>query len=180
MLALKKSPKPEQPEGASRAEWLVHLREVSLFADIKDDPGALEALADLMEFREFQPSTDILTEGQTGSEMFLLIGGQASVHKSTAEGDQYKVAILQGSFHACFGEGGLLDSESRSATIKADTVCTCLVLDRPAFESFSKQYPQWALPVLMRIARAVMARLRKTNNDLSLLYNALVAEIRGH
>jgi CRP-like cAMP-binding protein len=101
------------------------------------------------------------------------------VYKSTLEGEPYKVAILKADSHAFFGEGGLLDSEARSATIRAETRCSCLVLKREAFERFCVGYPQFALPVLLRIARAVMSRLRKSNTDLSLLYNALVAEIRG-
>jgi CRP-like cAMP-binding protein len=155
------------------------LRDVSLFADIKDMPGALDDLARAMVIRAYKPGDDIIHEGQSGSEMYLLVGGQASVHKSTSEGDTYKVAILAGDKHPFFGEGALLDSDARSATIKADSLCYCLVLERSAFEAFGKRHPQWALPVLIRIARAVMARLSKTNHDLSLLYNALVAEIRG-
>lgn len=155
------------------------LSEVSLFGDIKDSPGALEELARAMELRTFKPDECIIREGETGSEMFLLVEGQASVHKSTAEGDQYKVAILTAEKHPFFGEGGLLDSDARSATIKADSLCYCLVLKREAFDAFGHSRPEWALPILLRIARAVMVRLRKTNNDLTLLYNALVAEIRG-
>jgi CRP-like cAMP-binding protein len=155
------------------------LQDVSLFADIKAIPGALDDLSRVMEVRTFKPGSPIIREGDTGSEMFLLVDGQASVHKSTAEGDEYKVAILSGGKHPFFGEGGLLDSDARSATIKADSLCYCIVLERAAFEEFGRRHPEWALPVLLRIARAVMARLRKTNTDLTLLYNALVAEIRG-
>jgi CRP-like cAMP-binding protein len=155
------------------------LRDVSLFADIKDIGGALDDLSSVMVVRVFKPQENIIREGESGSEMFLLVGGQASVHKSTSEGDQYKVAILTGTKHPFFGEGGLLDSDARSATIKADTQCFCLVLERSAFEAFGKRHPEWSLPILLRIARVVMARLRGTNNDLMLLYNALVAEIRG-
>ena len=155
------------------------LSEVSLFSDIASTPGALEELSRMMELRTFAPGECILREGESGSEMFLLIEGEASVHKSTTDGDQYKVAILHGEKHSFFGEGALLDSDARSATIKADTFCKCLVLDRKSFEVFGQVHPEWALPISLRIARAVMARLRKTNNDLMLLYKALVAEIRG-
>ena len=111
--------------------------------------------------------------------MFILIEGAASVYRHTAEGELYRVTILNGEEHAFFGEGALLDSDSRSATIRADVECVCLVLGREAFAEFGKKHPAWAFPVLVRIARAVMARLRKTNQDLTLVYNALVSEIRG-
>lgn len=157
-----------------------HLKNVGLLQDLKENAQALSELAMGMIEKKFYPGGAIITEGETGSEMFLLIKGQASVYKSTPEGDFYKVAILSGDHSACFGEGGLLGSDARSATIRADSACECLVLDRKAFEAFGKQYPQWALPVVYRITHAMMSRLKKANNDLMLLYKALVAEIRGN
>ena len=160
-------------------EVLGFLSQVSLFSDISRDPLALEAFASQMQHRRFRPGEAILTEGETGSELFLLLEGQASVFKKTSEGDEYKVALLKSESRPFFGEGGLLDTEARSATIRADSEVECLVLSKAAFEHLCLQRPDWALPVVLRIARAVMARLRKTNTDLSLLYRALVSEIRG-
>ena len=91
-----------------------------------------------------------------------------------------KVAILKPVTPVFFGEGALLEADSRSATIRADGPCTCLVLTRHSFYAFAKVHPQWALPIILRIARTVMDRLHKTNNDLMLLYHALVSEIRGN
>lgn len=177
----KASPKlsivPEETAPHSRVEFL---RKVSLFNDIEANPVAMEQLALAMEEKNYEPKSSIIREGETGSEMFFLIQGEANVFKTTAEGELYKVAILRGEQHAFFGEGGLLDSDARSATINAETDCRCLVLKKTAFEKFGSSHPDWALPVLLRIARAVMGRLKKTNNDLMLLYHALVAEIRGH
>jgi CRP/FNR family transcriptional regulator, cyclic AMP receptor protein len=157
-----------------------HLQAVSLFEDIQHDLSALQALADSLVSKQYKPGETIISENDTGSEMFLLVGGQASVYKSTADGEKYKVVILQGAQHAFFGEGALLDSDARSATIIADTLSQCLVLKREAFERFCLDHPLQALPILRRIARAVMARLRNSNDDLMLLYNALISEIRGH
>jgi len=156
------------------------LRGVSLFEDLKTENKALETLASTMTLRTYRAGEDIIREGETGSELYLLMEGNAGVFKSTAEGEPYKVTILHGEQRPFFGEGGLLDNDARSATIKAEGVCKCLILDRPAFEQFGVAHPEWALPILRRIARAVMARIRKANHDLTLLYNALVAEIRGH
>ena len=73
--------------------------------------------------------------------MYILVHGAASVFKQTTEGELYRVTILNGTDHAFFGEGALLDADSRSATIRADLECICLVLDRESFEKFGKQYP---------------------------------------
>ncbi|MGK5085353.1 cyclic nucleotide-binding domain-containing protein [Bdellovibrionota bacterium FG-1] len=159
---------------------IAYLNDVSLFEDIRAIPGALEDLARRMEVRTFERDQFIIKEGELGSELFLLIQGQAGVYKMTGEGDMYKVVILSGEKHAFFGEGGLLDSDARSASIQAEGHCVCLVLNSQNFVSFAKTYPDWALPILLKICRVVMGRLRKTNNDMMLLYNALVTEIRGH
>jgi CRP/FNR family cyclic AMP-dependent transcriptional regulator len=162
------------------SEVLAKLHDVLLFSDIKNERGALEALASIMGSRNIKAGTDILTEGATGTEMFVLVTGRASVYKSTPQGDEYKVAIFEGGQNIAFGESGLIDSDARSATIRADVDCFCIVLERRHFERYSKAFPQWALPIYRRIAQAVMTRMKKTNNDMLLLYNALVAEIRGN
>ena len=171
---------PDSEFDRSSIEGLIkHLGEISLFSDIRENYAALENLAKILEEHTYKPNTAIIEEGKSGTEMFFLIQGQASVFKTTADGEPYMVAILNGSEHAFFGEGGLIGLDSRSATIQADTQCYCLVLSQTAFQNFCTQCPQWALPILLQISRVVMNRLRKTNQDLILLYTALVNEIRG-
>lgn len=168
-LQLNRSPPP----------WVHYLKEVNLFSDLHENPTALDQLACLMEERRFKIQDAIIRESEASTEMFILISGEASVYKSTTEGELYKVAILKSTHPIFFGEGALLDAEARSATIRADAECHCLVLSREKFNLFIKRDPAWALPIIQRIARSLLSRLRKTNDDLSLLYHALVEEIRG-
>lgn len=155
------------------------LKKISLFTEIKDDAQALETLGCALEEKRFAHSGVILKEGETGSQMYFLIAGDVSVFKNTPSGDMFKVALLKGDQLPFFGEAALLDEDARSATIKAETDCHCLVLTKEAFAKFSSEHPQWALPILSRVARVVMGRLRKANNDFTMLYNALVNEVRG-
>jgi CRP-like cAMP-binding protein len=165
---------------AATIEWQKELiRAVGLFADLRDDDRALDALSRLMRHRIFPSGSAIIQEGTEGTELYILIKGEAAVFKSTPGGDEYKVAILPAATRPAFGEGGLVDSDRRTASIRAALDCECLALGREDFERFSIEHPQWALPVYRRIATGVMSRLRKTNDDMLLLYNALVAEIRG-
>ncbi len=168
------------PTRHEEIDFASHLKSVSLFTDVAHAPGALEKIAELMKMRRYAPGDTIIREGEKGSEMFLLVEGSASVYKSTAENDEYKVTILNASHHPFFGEGALLESDARSATIKADSECACLVLEREPFLAFGHNYPQLAFPILLRIAKTVMNRFQKANTDLVLLYHALVSEIRGH
>ena len=161
-------------------EIIRHLCLVTLFSDVKDNAPALQALATEIVGRKYNAGEMMIQEGETGSELFLLIEGKAAVYKTTPDGDPFKVAILEGSKNAFFGEGALLDAEARSATIAADSEAICLVLNRRHFEHFCKTHPDWALPVLRQIARVVMVRFRKTNAEFMLLYQALLAEFRGN
>ncbi|MBI3543362.1 MAG: cyclic nucleotide-binding domain-containing protein [Deltaproteobacteria bacterium] len=175
----------KQPEAAGQYDAAVerrveYLRSVSLFDEIAADHDALYYFASIMEDRAYEPGVDILTEGSASSEMFILMTGTASVFKKTPEGDAFRVAILKSEAHAFFGEGGLIHDEVKTATITSDTACHCLVLSRKAFQDFGDRHPEWALPFYRRIAASVLTRLRKANDDMMVLYKALVSEIRGH
>jgi CRP-like cAMP-binding protein len=155
------------------------LRQVSLFTELKNNDEGLSAIATATTEAAFPAGHAILTEGEVGTQMYILEKGRAGVFKRTLDGEEYRVVNLDGSQGAFFGEGALLDADARSATIRAETECVCLALEGKAFEDFSRAHPDWALPVLRRIARTVMARVRKSNDDMMLLYKALVGEIRG-
>lgn len=150
-----------------------------IFEDFKGHPEILTEFHKIMKPKNFSPGTLIIKEGETGSEMYLLLAGKVGVFKKTPSGDEYKVADLSDKMNIVFGEGAIIDVDTRSATIKALTEVECYEINSVDFESFSKNHPEWALPVFRRIARAIMGRLRKTNQDFMLVYNALVAEIKG-
>ncbi len=150
-----------------------------IFEDFKDQPEVLNQYMKIIKHRTFEPNTLIIQEGKTGSEMYFLLKGKVGVFKKTPAGDEYKVADLSDQMNVIFGEGAIIDIDTRSATIKSLSLVECFEIDRNEFEKFSKDHPDWALPVFRRIARAIMSRLRKTNQDFMLIYNALVDEIKG-
>ncbi len=155
------------------------LSKVGLFAGLKDKVGAFAGLAEIMQIKDFSLGHKLTVEGQMGDELFILINGQVSITKNTPEGDSYKVVILNSSITPALGEGGLIEAEPRSATITCDTNCKCLVLTRESFLLFTEKNPEWAVPILQKIALTLMIRLRQTSGDLMLLHKALMDEIRG-
>ncbi len=163
-------------------ERVERLRKFDLFSDWIHDPASSEAfqfLATCMVERAFSPQTPILREGEMGTELYLLTHGTVEIYKRTPDGEPFKVARVSEGPSAFFGEGALLDTEARSATVMATQSVRCLVLSRAAFHLFSEKHPSWAIPLLSRIARGVLRRLRKSNEDLLLLYRALLDEVRG-
>lgn len=155
------------------------LNKVPLLAGLKDNWQALDKLANIMLIKDFPSGHILIEEGQLGDEFFVLIKGQVSVSKRTPDGDSYKVVILKQEMTPALGEGGLIEAEPRSATVQMDVDSTCLVLTRDAFAQFCDQHPEWAVPILKKIATTLMGRLRQTSNDLMLLHKALMNEIRG-
>lgn len=155
------------------------LSRVPLLQGLKNLPEALKALAQIMNLKNFSAGHTLLLEGQTGDEFFVLIEGQVSIYKNTPEGDSYKVVILKAEMTPALGEGGLIEPEPRSATVKCDVDCKCLVLNRHDFSQFCERNPQWAVPILQRLSLNLMATLRKTSHDLMLLHKALMNEIRS-
>lgn len=163
----------------SLEERISYLNDVSILAEIKGYAGSIEYLAHLMDEQHFAKGSPIIVEGAVGHEMYFLMHGEVAVFKSTAEGDDFPVAILKEKDHVYFGEGALLDDDTRSASLRANSDCICLVFNKASFDQFCKEKPAWALPFVQRVARMVMGRLRKSNSDFVLLYNALVTEMRG-
>ena len=84
--------------------------------------------------------------------LFLLVSGQVSVERSESV-----VALLGAGAH--FGEMALLSQRPRSATVKARTAATVMVLDRPPFFAMMQQDSLLATKFLWRLAQSLSLRL---------------------
>lgn len=65
-------------------------------------------------------------EGAKQRSMLVLLGGEASVYKKNAKGEQSKLIVL--SEGSLFGEVGFFFGQERSATVVADKTCHVLVI----------------------------------------------------
>jgi CRP/FNR family cyclic AMP-dependent transcriptional regulator len=155
------------------------LARVALLSGLKDHPEAFKALSQIMTVRKFAQGHTLINEGELGDEFFVLIEGEVSIYKKTPEGDIYKVAILKADVTPALGEGGLIESEPRSATVKCESESKFLVLAQKDFLRFCEEKPQWAVPILKKLALNLMGNLRRTSNDLMLLHKALMNEVRS-
>ena len=95
---------------------------------------------------------DIVTEGSTGHEFFLILGGQAVVKRNGR-----KVATLgKGDY---FGELSLLSKAERNATVSAETDLALLVLGQREFSGILDEVPGLAHKLLVSMA----GRLREAD-----------------
>ena len=139
----------------------------------------LARLAEVLEPRSFPTGAEILREGEEGDEMYLLLEGCVDVLKTTPYGDVYVTASLRDEYHCSFGEMALIDKGTRSATIRAKTDCRTLSLDYVSFQSFCREHPHIGLELLMSISVTLVRDLRMENENLHIVYQALIEEIEN-
>jgi CRP/FNR family transcriptional regulator, cyclic AMP receptor protein len=127
---------------------------------------------------------DVITEGESGDDMFLLVDGKVRVSKSMvlkgtalpvleAESTGKTLAELSDSQHPFFGEMALLDRDIRSATVTCLTDCHFLRIDRERFFHFLSAHPAIGVKLVTVLARRLARVVRKNNVDLVKLTTAL-------
>jgi len=105
----------------------------------------------------------IVSEGEPGECMFIILDGQADVYLSSFDDLPIKVhEIHSGDF---FGEMALLENMPRSATIVAAKNTVAIQIDHSNFQLLLENRSD----IVMRMLRTLSARLRKTNEELLLL-----------
>jgi len=99
----------------------------------------------LLKRREYAAGEILFREGAAGDELYIIISGSASAKLSVAGGGQEKrmreQRLVEPRRGTHFGEMALLDREARSATVQADELLVCYVLDRPAYERLERDMP---------------------------------------
>ena len=154
------------------------LKTFKLFSRLPDEE--LACLAGVMEEKIFPAGTVILQEGDPGDHMYLLLEGTVEVLKTTLFGDPYVTASLKDSYHCSFGEMALIDQGTRSATVRAKTDCRTLALSAEEFQRFCREYPAIGVELLMAVSATLVRNLRAENENLRIVYQALIEEIEAH
>lgn len=110
--------------------------------------------------RELAPGETIISEGEAGEELFVILGGKVKLIKNGAT-----IAHLpRGSF---FGEMALVDRSPRSASAVAEDGTRVLILRRSDFYEIIRKEPALATRLLWSFVQVLTERLRKTTADLS-------------
>jgi len=139
------------------------LIDIPMFDKIKADD--LKVVARHMNFMDFEPGEVIFTEGDKGVFVCFVTKGFLEVLKRNEKG-KYAVIASLGRGRS-LGEMALLDDFPRSATVKAKTKSTLLILTRKSFEQVLEQHPQIGIKVLKGLAKLLSMSLRKTSSLLA-------------
>jgi CRP/FNR family transcriptional regulator, cyclic AMP receptor protein len=125
---------------------------VRLFASLSREEIA--ALARVTTRRQVAAKKLIVEQGAPGTELFIIVEGTAQVVSLGTEGKDVTLGAMGAG--EVFGEIALLDGGVRSATVRAKTKCSLLVLGQDAFFVTLMNHPAAAVKLL----RILASRLR--------------------
>jgi len=160
-------------------EIIETLKAVSIFKTFSDKPEELERIARILTQQNKKKGDHVIREGDSGDTLFIMKSGAVDILKKTMEDEQYTVVRLESKDDVVifFGELALLDNDKRSATVIAQSDCEFLVLRRNDFIELGDKYPHLCLPITREISKILATRLRKANQDIITLFEALVEEV---
>ena len=105
----------------------------------------------------YPKSAVIFSKGDEGNDIFYLLEGEVNIFLSDENTGEKPAILHQGAF---FGEMGHLLSENRTATAKAKTAVTALVLPPPLFDEMLKYDTS-----MDRTLMELMSQRLKTRNE---------------
>ncbi len=129
-------PSEHDETAEAEAQEVKELQASSLFAEFPE--SALEEILSSTALRSFDEGDIIVTEGEEGSSLFLIVSGEVKVFTRGEKGEHLPLAELgAGDF---FGEVSLLTGKPRTATITAKNQVTTIELAKDKIDAIANQY----------------------------------------
>lgn len=113
-----------------------------------------------MVSRQYAPGEAMVTRGQPGDSILLVLEGTGSVIISFEDRPAVRLAGVRNG--TLVGEIGFLDGALRSATVVADSPVVAMLLERKGFDNLSHEHPRIAQRLLVNISLDLASRLRNT------------------
>ena len=134
------------------------LKACPLFYELYDQE--IDKVVDKCSVYTFQPGDHIVKDGDEGSEIFIILDGEAWVQKKTPTGLARIQPLRNGDV---FGELVLIDVRTRSADIVAETPCHVLEIKYEDIFKLYKQEPKIFSLLILNLSRLLAKRLRSSN-----------------
>ena len=106
----------------------------------------------------FAPGETLIKEGDSSTEAYFIYAGKVAVYKQFSDGDKRLMGIGEGSL---LGEMAYLLNEHRTASVRAETDVTALVLPPAMLEELMR----YSAPLSRRIIGSLAQRLMKMNQS---------------
>jgi CRP-like cAMP-binding protein len=139
------------------------LSKLSLFCTLQADE--LKIVAEHMHFLEIEKDEILFREGDKGEYICFVLNGIIDIVKESPSGDGVVIAsLLRG---RSIGEMSVIDSSPRSATAKAQTKSSLLILEKRGFDKILYRHPEIGITILKGITKLLSLNLRKTSSRLA-------------
>ena len=139
------------------------LQDQPLFGGVDDQ--AMRAIMPLMRELDFAAGEVIVEEGEDGDSLFVICSGSVEVLKASPESADLfgkRIAVLK--VGDVFGEMELIDTQRRSATVRAlESVSTLALSNGDLFHIYAFDSPTFTL-IVMNLARELSRRLRSIDD----------------
>jgi CRP/FNR family cyclic AMP-dependent transcriptional regulator len=143
------------------------LTKFKIFAELSQDE--LKTLVEQSTRVSHPTGHRIITKGEPGFCMFVILSGSTRVTAETGPGEVELATLKPGDF---FGEVALVDDGPRSADVTALEPCELLCITRMTLGVLAGLQPGAAIQILAAIGRCLVERIRTGNQkymDLILL-----------
>jgi CRP/FNR family cyclic AMP-dependent transcriptional regulator len=137
------------------------LKAVPLFSSLTD--AQLGQLLTCVQHRSYPRNAFILRAGEETDALYIILSGRVKVLIPDEEGHEVILSVM-GS-HEFFGEMGLLDDLSRSASVETLESCETLRLSKAGFTSLLKDNFELAMAIIRNLVR----RLREADRKIESL-----------
>jgi CRP-like cAMP-binding protein len=136
-------------------QTMLALRRVPLFRDL--DPEDLQRIAALAEECCYPPGATLMTEGELGDELVVVIEGSVRVVQQAEDGSQRLVRRYGPDEH--IGELAILRERPRAATVVAEEAgVRGLVLGGAGLRAILRERPEAAMAMLATLAERIGTR----------------------
>lgn len=138
------------------------LRRVALLHCFKDNE--LDAIYKMGKIQNYDAFSNIIIEGELTWGIYFLMDGLVEVVRSNQlDGVSYQVAqLVPGAF---FGELSLIDSNPRSATVRALTDVIAMTIEKQAFDQFINSSTELKLRFYSHALGLLASRLREIDDN---------------
>lgn len=144
---------------------------MSRLLELLERPDFAEGVA--WQRRAYAQEAPIVTQGQAGTEVFVLLEGTVRV-TATVElegGRTIRPGFCDLPAGAVFGELCLFDDEPRSATVVALSDCQVAAIPRETLRAYLEANPALGYAVLSELIVLLVARLRTANRRFAAVFS---------
>jgi len=140
------------------AEWDLN-RNGYLEIEWKLDPEALEFIEGVGEVLMFNAEDRIVSQGEHGDAMYLILEGSVQVIRDIGVGQQSLAKLER---KRSFGEIALLTNSPRNASVVAETPVRLIKISKENLSRLSIENPRIAMQIYRILAESLAQSLRQT------------------